>query len=79
MVAVRFAHGVPDYPDRTASVERFFSRGASAETRLSELKRWRANKIVLVGPALELEPDIEALFGKPLYRNASMIVYSVGR
>jgi len=40
IVAVPYAASVPDFPSRTASIERFFSKGASAETRLSELKRW---------------------------------------
>ncbi len=79
MVAVQFSDDVPDFADRTTSVERFFSRGASAETRLGELKRWNANRIVLVGPTLELEPDITALVGEPLYRDDSAIVYSVRR
>lgn len=75
-VAVTNTPAVPDIADRTSSVERFFSKEASAETRLSELKRWHANKIVLVGPALKLAPDIEALFGAPLWRNETAIVYS---
>jgi hypothetical protein len=79
MVAVQFSDDVPDFADRTASVDQFFSRGANAETRLGELRRWHANKIVLVGPTLELEADMEALVGKPLYRDASAIVYGVGR
>jgi hypothetical protein len=79
MVAVRFSLPVPDFSDRTASVDRFFSREASAATRLNELKLWHANKIVLFGPALELEPDIEQLAGEPIYRSASAIVYRVDR
>ncbi len=79
MVAVQFSDDVPDFLDRTASVDQFFSRGASAETRLGELRRWHANRIVLVGQALELEPDITALVGEPLYRDDSAIVYSVHR
>ncbi len=79
IVAVPYAASVPDLPARTASIERFFSKGASAETRLSELKRWQANKIVLVGPALKLAPEIEALCGNPLWRDATAIVYDAGR
>jgi hypothetical protein len=79
MVAVAYSDDVPDFAVRKASTERFFSRGASAATRLNELKRWHANKIVLVAPALNLEPDMEALFGESIYHNASAIVFSVGQ
>ncbi len=79
MVAVQYSEDVPDFADRKSSVERFFSGGASAETRLGELKRWNANRIVLLGPTLELEPDITALAGKPIYRNPWVIIYRVSR
>ncbi len=79
MVAVQFSDDVPDLPVRADSVERFFSSGASAETRLGELRRWQANRILLIGPTLELEPDITALVGKPIYRNPWVIIYRVSR
>jgi hypothetical protein len=78
-VAVPFAAAVPDLLSRTASIEWFFSEGVSRETRLIELNRWQANKIVLVGPSLKLAPAMEALFGNPLWRDATAIVYDAGR
>jgi hypothetical protein len=75
VVAVPYAAAVPDFLARKASIELFFSEEASAEARLGELKRWHANKIVLVDPAPNIAAKLEVLFGKPHWRDATMIVY----
>jgi hypothetical protein len=79
VVAVPFAFTVPDFAERTISIARFFTKGTNASARMSELARWGANKVVLVGEALAVAPEMETLFGEPLWRDATCMVFAAGQ
>ena len=76
VVAVPFAFAVPDYADRMQSAQRFFAPGASADARIRELKRWNATKVI-VSRSLDLAPEMESLFGPPIWRDETRLVFAV--
>jgi len=76
VVAAALMLGVPDADERTRSVQRFFQWGQSEAVRLQELKRWHATKVVLIEPAPGLTGEMESLLGKPLWQDATRIVFA---
>lgn len=78
VVAAALMVDVPDADERTHSVQRFFQPGQSVAIRLQELKRWHATKVVLIEPVLGLAGEMESLFGKPLWRDSTRIVFAAG-
>jgi len=70
---------VPDAAERASAVQRFFTAGQTPGVRLQDLKRWHATKVVLIAPTLDLAREMEALFGPPVWRDESRIVFAVGQ
>jgi hypothetical protein len=70
---------VSDAAERSRAVQRFFTAGQKPEVRLQDLKRWRATKVVLIAPTLNLEGEMEALFGPPVWRDEMRIVFAVNQ
>ena len=77
VIAATVMDGVPDGVERTRAVQRFFTAGQKPEARRQDLKRWRATKVVLIAPALNLAGEMEALLGSPVWRDETHIVFSV--
>lgn len=77
VIAAALMVGVPDANERTRSVDRFFLPGQSTAIRRQELKRWHATKVVLTDPVLGLAGEMESLLGKPLWKDATRIVFGV--
>jgi hypothetical protein len=68
---------VSDIAERSLAVQRFFTAGQNPEVRLQDLKHWHATKVVLIAPTLDLSSEMEALFGPPLLRDETRIVFDV--
>ena len=77
VVAAALMVGVQDSADRTQSVERFFTPGQDPDIRLNELKRWKATRVVLTTPVLDLAGEMQRLFGPPIWRNEACVVFAV--
>jgi len=70
---------VPDAAERTRAVQRFFTAGQTPDLRLQELKRWHVTKVVLIAPTLDLAGEMEALFGPPVWRDETRIIFAVNQ
>jgi hypothetical protein len=77
VIAAVVMDGVPDAEERTRAVQRFFTAGQKPEVRRQDLKRWRATKVVLIAPTLNLAGEMEALLGPPVWRDQTHIVFTV--
>jgi hypothetical protein len=74
LVSAPNAHRVERRAERVTDVLRFFDRQAPAAARVATVQKWSASKIVVPRSHFSIMADLEASFGKPIYKSRAFVV-----
>lgn len=79
VVAVPFGFSVPDFRERQADVQRFFSKDTDTHDRVVVLRRWKANKVLLSGESLERVTEMTTALGDPIFNDGKWVIFDTAR